>query len=327
MKRKKMNYVLNYSLAIMTMVMVITCACSDDKSEANQAQTPMGELFSKSGIVGQIDLDRMSTLGDGIELTELAFSVGEARQHLFVAKIDLTKLTFTPSTKDDKNVPAGADDYGAVIPVHAFAAEKNGKTVWLGTNGDFYATNPTRVMGIFFKDGVNINSNFVKGHDAVLYMLKNGEAHVGLANDALAHGAELYHALGGYGTLVSNGEAGLDYENSGISAIDVHPRTSVGISQDRKTLYLFIVDGRRKDAFYAEGLSLTHLAILMESVGCYNAINLDGGGSTTLVARKVRGDGTFSFPILNTPADDRVPRKITNGLLIIEKTRKTVINE
>lgn len=50
-----------------------------------------------------------------------------------------------------------------------------------------------------------------------------------------------------------------------------------------------------KDAFYAKGLSLPQLAILMKSVGCYNAINLDGGGSTTLVARKVRGDGTFFF--------------------------------
>lgn len=65
MKRKKMNYVLSYSLSIMAMV--ITCACSDDKSESNQAQTPMGELFSKSGLVDQLDLDRMSILRDEID--------------------------------------------------------------------------------------------------------------------------------------------------------------------------------------------------------------------------------------------------------------------
>lgn len=319
MRREKKIYAFHYSLAIM--IMAISCACSDDKSEANQP-TQIGELISKSGIVDRMDLDCMSALRDGIELTELAFNVGEDRQHIFVAKVDLTKLTFTPSTKDDRNVPASGEDYDAIIPVHAFAAERNGKTVWLGTNGDFYATNPIRVMGVFFKDGVNLNSNFVKGHDAVLYMLKNGEAYVGLAGEALAHGNELYHALGGYGTLVNNGEVNMDYENIGVLTTEVHPRTSVGISQDRKTLYLFIVDGRRKDAFYANGLSLAHLAILMKSVGCYNAINLDGGGSTTLVARKVREDGTFSFPILNTPADDRVPRRVTNGLLIIEKKVK-----
>ena len=58
---------------------------------------------------------------------------------------------------------------------------------------------------------------------------------------------------------------------------------------------------------------------MMKAVGCYNAINLDGGGSTTLIIRKVNDVGKPTFPILNTPADDRVPRKVTNSMLIIEK--------
>ena len=100
---------------------------------------------------------------------------------------------------------------------------------------------------------------------------------------------------------------------------NTHPRTSVGLSQDRKTMYIFVVDGRRKDSFFALGLTLPHLASMMKAVGCYNAINIDGGGSTTLIIRKVNDGGKPTFPILNTPADDRVPRKVTNSMLIIEK--------
>ena len=111
----------------------------------------------------------------------------------------------------------------------------------------------------------------------------------------------------------------IEYGNIGDIATDTHPRTSIGISKDRKTLYLFVVDGRMKDSYYSKGLTLEQLAILMEAVGCYNAINLDGGGSTTLIVRKESEDGGLKFPILNTPTDDNGPREVTNSILIIEK--------
>ena len=58
-----------------------------------------------------------------------------------------------------------------------------------------------------------------------------------------------------------------------------------------------MVDGRRKDSFFALELTLPHLATMMKAVGCYNAINLDGGGATTLIIRKVNDVGKPTFPI------------------------------
>ena len=60
-----------------------------------------------------------------------------------------------------------------------------------------------------------------------------------------------------------------------------HPRTFFGLSQDRKTLYLVTVDGRQPG--YSEGMTLAEGAELLRRLGACDAINMDGGGSTTMV--------------------------------------------
>ena len=57
-------------------------------------------------------------------------------------------------------------------------------------------------------------------------------------------------------------------------------RTSIGLSQDRKTLYLVCCDGRAPN--WGDGLDFEQLAQVHRAVGSWNAMNLDGGGSTTL---------------------------------------------
>ena len=60
-----------------------------------------------------------------------------------------------------------------------------------------------------------------------------------------------------------------------------HPRAAVGISEE--DLYLVTCDGRRSGV--DAGLALDELADFMRLLGCHDAMNLDGGGSTTLVHR------------------------------------------
>jgi MYXO-CTERM domain-containing protein len=66
----------------------------------------------------------------------------------------------------------------------------------------------------------------------------------------------------------------------------------VGLSQDKKTLILMVVDGRSSASV---GMTCTEVAAQMKSFGAYDAINLDGGGSTTMY---LRGTG-----VVNTPSD------------------------
>ncbi len=81
---------------------------------------------------------------------------------------------------------------------------------------------------------------------------------------------------------------------------DRAPRSSIGIADKGKTLVLFVVDGRRDE--WSVGMSLTELAATMIDFGCESALNLDGGGSTTLVIRKPTPAGD-QWKVVNTPSD------------------------
>lgn len=69
-----------------------------------------------------------------------------------------------------------------------------------------------------------------------------------------------------------------------------HPRTAIGISKDNSTLWLIVADGRQPNL--AMGMTLPELTDLLAGLGAYNAYNLDGGGSSTMV---VRGEVVNSY--------------------------------
>lgn len=95
------------------------------------------------------------------------------------------------------------------------------------------------------------------------------------------------------------------------------PRTALGITRDRKRLIAVTVDGRDKSF---AGMTQLQLAGLMLELGAYYAVNLDGGGSSTMLARK---PGDEQLSLVNLPSDGSL-RRISNGLAINNTdTRKT----
>lgn len=85
------------------------------------------------------------------------------------------------------------------------------------------------------------------------------------------------------------------------------PRTSAGVSQSGKTLYLLTVDGRSEES---RGLTQEELAILMVDIGVDDAANLDGGGSSALVAHE---PGEDKVTVQNDPSDG-AERPVPNGI-------------
>jgi hypothetical protein len=118
--------------------------------------------------------------------------------------------------------------------------------------------------------------------------------------------AKLYNAISGESLLVAGGTAIPD-----LDADDLHPRSAVGFSRNGRFFYLVVVDGRQP--LYSEGMTLAELADLMVSLGAHYAMNLDGGGSSTLVV-----EGSDGLPrVLNSPIDNYIPgreRPVANHL-------------
>ncbi|MER5779904.1 phosphodiester glycosidase family protein, partial [Streptomyces sp. NPDC002039] len=113
-------------------------------------------------------------------------------------------------------------------------------------------------------------------------------------------------AVGGRESLVV---AGIPQNHDGEPNNTAAPRTAVGLSRDGRSLRLVTVDGRMRAS---GGLTLTGLGRMMHRLGSHQALNLDGGGSSTLLAALA---GASAPRLENTPSDGK-PRPVPNGLVL-----------
>ena len=122
-----------------------------------------------------------------------------------------------------------------------------------------------------------------------------------------------YHGIGGGPNLLTNGivsvtttEEGFDTA-SGIGPVSRNPRTAVGYTTTGQ-LVMVVVDGRQSS--WSVGMTLTEMAQFLQDIGVQYAMNLDGGGSSTLVT-----GGT----VRNSPSDGN-ERAVANGLMVFYDT-------
>lgn len=108
-------------------------------------------------------------------------------------------------------------------------------------------------------------------------------------------------AVGGSQRLLANGQRTTDDE---VTAA----RTAIGISKDGSRLWVVSLDGRQGDS---HGMTIQELAAFMDDLGAWNAVNLDGGGSTDMVARPA---GTKDRIVVGRPSDGS-ERHVSNALV------------
>ncbi len=91
-----------------------------------------------------------------------------------------------------------------------------------------------------------------------------------------------------------------------------HNRTAVGLRADG-TILLVVVDGRTRQS---EGLSLLDFSRLLRYLGCRQALNLDGGGSTTMYVRGYKNGGLVNHPSDNGRYDSDGERTVSNCIIV-----------
>lgn len=207
------------------------------------------------------------------------------------------------------STPADAAVTGKVsnIPSQMKSAAENGKTVIAGINADFFDMGGTNVMrGLCIKDGVVLTGT---GERPWLGFTADGRAVMGTAAEYSKYSGTLVQAVGGSHILLRNDLP----SNLGVGAEfgdTRHPRTAVGTKPDGSVV-LMVVDGRQ--SFVSNGASLADLAEIFGSLGCSDAINLDGGGSSTFVLAENNG-----FVTKNSPSAGAL-RAVANGLLVVKQ--------
>lgn len=114
--------------------------------------------------------------------------------------------------------------------------------------------------------------------------------------------AQVAQAVGGNNWLVDNGVKAITTD------VTLDARTAIGYTNG-KIVYALVVDGRK--AKYSNGLSLNDTRDILFSLGVVDAINLDGGLSSTLAIKNL---GTNTWSLINSPVSERM---VGNGLAFV----------
>lgn len=114
--------------------------------------------------------------------------------------------------------------------------------------------------------------------------------------------------IGGHTLLMDGGQpAKFTRDINGVSGYADRARTAVGYSKDGNKAYLITIEENGGK----EGVSLKELQLMMKELGIWKAVNLDGGGSTTMVARPL---GEFQVTLAHPTFYGTTQRQVTNGI-------------
>ena len=224
-------------------------------------------------------------------------------QRIHVVKIDLTARTIrlrATRPPGGKTVPTFASDDGVQVAI----------------NGDFGTrTSPWKTSGLAMGDGdlwSNTSDGTIEGLTAIG---RDNRVEIAPPAEVLAAPEDwMSEIVGGRPLVVDEGaalEAVPPWSRDGCSPhfCQPEPRSAIGISQDGGTLILATIDGRYSGA---AGMTTKQVGTLMVEFGAWRALNIDGGGSTTLVIKSEGG-------VVNTPSDGCC-RVVSNhlGVQIVE---------
>jgi len=148
---------------------------------------------------------------------------------------------------------------------------------------------PQNVLGISASNG-DLYSKEKVDYDAV-FISPDNEVRFGKRPP---EGMTVHNALSGFNMVLVDGK------NVGAGGAR-HPRSSIGLSKDKRYLYLAVRDGRQPE--YSIGATLAELGDWMQRLGADTALNLDGGGSSALLLADKDGDPI----VLNRPCNLGLP--------------------
>jgi len=263
-------------------------------------------------------------------VTLRAYALEEPRlMKAYVARIDLTApgIGFTATERDPdwgQSVAVGSNK-AVCVGLSAKRQEttadfmlrrrKEGKKVELAVNTSGWGPMKHKPGDLYrwaVSDGVELSYNKNPSRGYFFIVRKDGTADM-VAHPPASITNEIAFAMYGNGFILKNGAEAFPTNNAKFTCLA--PRTAFGLVADKKTLVILAVDGRQPG--YSLGASYADLAELFRREGCTDAINFDGGGSTSFVV----WDRKNNHPdMLNRHPDGYVRKIALNFGITVDET-------
>lgn len=323
----------NFSGSNRTGKVVVTTGDGSRTATVNLSQVYTQDLFLASSMYGRklvynsqgffksVSADNHTVLAEGINSFTMTTSwidvvsgteeSSPKQRKIFIFEVDLDDNTTIDVTLPyDKNENYCGTVQMMTVQTAIHQANRPDYTVWGSINGDFFLEG-NLPQGTVWRDGICLKDTFHGPTCTIFAMMKDGTAACLTQSEYASRKGEIWDALGGRQQLMQNGSV------IQFSACPLEPRTAIGVSQDGKKVWMLIVDGRHeKHNTGSYGATYYALARIFQSLGAYEAINLDGGGSSTYITRDNGGD----FNIINIPSNtNNLERAVVNGLAIMRK--------
>jgi exopolysaccharide biosynthesis protein len=300
---------------------------SDMAEKANAVAAVNGDFFD----IGETNAPKGPAIADGKRLKASLPN----RRNVFavsmkgVARLDRISLQGRIRTPDDALVLDGLNqsalEVGGIVAFTRVWGAATRKRVICGTSREATCSENTTEVVVrdnvvtkvrqepgygAIRKGTIILVGREAGADELRKKLQPGEKVKMRSKLSSQLGGPLKFAIGGNPILLRDGVV----RQVGLGDPALAPRTAAGASRGGRRLYLVTVDGRSAKSV---GLRIKELAEMMRKLGAEDALNLDGGGSSTLVARE---PGEKHVTVQNVPSDGS-QRLVATGIGIFSSGR------
>lgn len=307
-------------MAILLLLLNVSCA-KDKQVDTKDPNPPVIEepdygkytpltqkLLKNKKIISSVIQDTTFEVVKGVEETDIRYAnlEGKAMQ-LFILKVDLKQQNLALKVA----TPFNETSYKKQTVINmAKVVDKPTNRIVGGINGDFYNISTLIPRGIVHKNNTVIKNTFSDNSDApqqglsFFGILDNGKPYIGYKNEYESISTKLKEATGGGIIFLKN----KNIITQSIPNID--PRTAIGYTED-DVVYMIVADGR--NPAYSNGLTYRELSDIMKSFDVKDAVNLDGGGSSTFM---IRNPISNALEVRNKPSDG-ADREVANAWLIV----------
>ncbi|MBO4263409.1 MAG: phosphodiester glycosidase family protein [Bacteroidales bacterium] len=287
--------------ALLLVLWVWACEAPAPTPEEPRVLPDVAACIRQASVVAEVSAAEVRMIAPGVSETDLTLRLSTGfPERVFIVAADMRREELFLSLALPSYIlipPAGA--WPRAIPTNMAARLNTPENRVLAmVNGGFWNTKTFTPRGPVHMDGNRLWTVFdpAWGTQGLSFVAYTEDRQVLIdKSETYAQVADSCPEMSGAGLMLVWDGAVVD--NSFRPETDREPRTAIGYTADG-FLFLFCVDGR--DAGVSEGMNYADMSSIFAALGCWRAVNVDGGGSTQML---VRNPDTGSFEIRNKPSD------------------------